>query len=873
VPDAKNIAVIAVHGVGHHEPFASARAIADLLLRTPRDRSPDYTSFTETEIQIATRAVDDTPDATDATPASPLLAVSERSAHPRIQDDPFGPDHLLMSHQLNGYRPAQQDGLYETIRIEGRHLGPAATAADSRGSQHAGGSNVDAQIHVYEMYWSDISRIGSSIFGIFGAFYQLVIHLPYIGRSTIEFARPRDASRNGSWALLATAYTWAMRALTLAAPVLNMVMAALATSLLVRHLPVSAEPLVARSVLVVVAVVATLVSMYRIQVRWGWLGLALPLVAGGLVALLATKIPIASSRALLVFEWWALMSLPLFGVLSVFQKNRPGALLSGAVIYLITTILLAWHATAAAAGVTRLVLPVLEWQYLALDLSWAVFGLSFLVVVVAGVWLSRGGRPRDAATEDQTVATRQAIFTGRFALALPAIAFSVMTLLVWGLLITAESKATFENEPAYAPEFRYPSLLAHLSDTVADSTKTCAFVRGGTGSDSTLHCAPGYFIQTFAGVIDTPYGLVSAALIAVGGIVLLLMLGPILLTELQSPPTPPEKSERDGFDRRSRRLGVWLDSSFRSGRVVGETLGVACIIAFLGLLTVMPGPLSNVLGGISGFRIAGLHPFGIGFLTYGNLIIGSGASTLGVLAVFHWLSGAGAGIRPALGIAADVDNYLRELPRDRTPRARMAERYASLLRYVCDWRADSSDARSGYDAVIVVAHSQGTVITADLLRYLKTEKTRRRTGAAFEPRLDRLVDGAENHLPITFFTMGSPLRQLYARRFPHLYGWVGGAGPNLDAVGADLSSLLGVRRWINVFRSADYVGRTVWAPDAQNASAYDPFQPLHDAPTSRDTCIGPGAHTHYWDETADYVAERLDALICESVGLAKASAR
>jgi hypothetical protein len=121
--------------------------------------------------------------------------------------------------------------------------------------------------------------------------------------------------------------------------------------------------------------------------------------------------------------------------------------------------------------------------------------------------------------------------------------------------------------------------------------------------------------------------------------------------------------------------------------------------------------------------------------------------------------------------------------------------------------------------------------------------------------------------------MGSPLRQLYARRFPHLYGWVSGAGPNVGAAGADLSSLLGVRRWINIFRSADYVGRTVWAPDAQNASAYDPFQPLRDAPTSGELCIGPGAHTHYWDETADYVGERLDVLIRESVGLVAASAR
>jgi hypothetical protein len=69
----------------------------------------------------------------------------------------------------------------------------------------------------------------------------------------------------------------------------------------------------------------------------------------------------------------------------------------------------------------------------------------------------------------------------------------------------------------------------------------------------------------------------------------------------------------------------------------------------------------------------------------------------------------------------------------------------------------------GYDAILIVAHSQGTVITADLLRFLQRE-TKRET----DPALDRLVNG---NLPIYFFTMGCPLRQLYGISFPHLYNW------------------------------------------------------------------------------------------------------
>jgi hypothetical protein len=35
--------------------------------------------------------------------------------------------------------------------------------------------------------------------------------------------------------------------------------------------------------------------------------------------------------------------------------------------------------------------------------------------------------------------------------------------------------------------------------------------------------------------------------------------------------------------------------------------------------------------------------------------------------------------------------------------------------------------------------------------------------------------------------------------------------------------------------------------------------------TRREACIGPGAHTHYWDDTAPDVAAFLDDLIAEAV--------
>ena len=125
--------------------------------------------------------------------------------------------------------------------------------------------------------------------------------------------------------------------------------------------------------------------------------------------------------------------------------------------------------------------------------------------------------------------------------------------------------------------------------------------------------------------------------------------------------------------------------------------------------------------------------------------------------------------------------------------------------------------------MIIVAHSQGSAITADLLRFLKYE---------------------DIPLPANvflLFTMGCPLRQLYSERFPQLYDWAGRPEP----------SDLRVHRWVNAYRTGDYVGRALWEPAAPPGNA-------------EDVCIGGGAHTHYWDGTSDAIGARLDALVVEA---------
>jgi hypothetical protein len=154
--------------------------------------------------------------------------------------------------------------------------------------------------------------------------------------------------------------------------------------------------------------------------------------------------------------------------------------------------------------------------------------------------------------------------------------------------------------------------------------------------------------------------------------------------------------------------------------------------------------------------------------------------------------------------------------------------------------------------VVIVSHSQGTVITADLLRYLAYRG--RRGGDNRAAVLGQWLEEIEVHL----FTAGSPLRQLYAARFPDLYRWVLD-GPELRELGVD--------KWTNVFTAGDYVGRWIWQPKPEGAQRepafYEPGAVALDDPPRKEICIGSGAHTHYFDPDpgSDVVARCIDELI------------
>ncbi len=71
----------------------------------------------------------------------------------------------------------------------------------------------------------------------------------------------------------------------------------------------------------------------------------------------------------------------------------------------------------------------------------------------------------------------------------------------------------------------------------------------------------------------------------------------------------------------------------------------------------------------------------------------------------------------------------------------------SMLRHLCTWR-DERDGKP-YDALSIIAHSQSTMVTADLLRFIRRSDVK-------DPELERLLTGDKKlKLPVYFFTMGA----------------------------------------------------------------------------------------------------------------------
>jgi hypothetical protein len=451
-------------------------------------------------------------------------------------------------------------------------------------------------------------------------------------------------------------------------------------------------------------------------------------------------------------------------------------------------------------------LNVTEWLLAAELLAWAAFVLVQIAAVLLGGWLGRG---RDAAT-------RASLHTSRLALIGSSSLFVVLSLVLW-------------------------SVVSYVASRALDGLLYLPIVFGSG------YRSPEIFleerVQTL-GAFFTPlifgFALVFAAA--------LLVLLPSLLEEISPSVNVDARGARPGAAEWARRLGNWLSAGVRRlgtafsyllplGAVAGSVLYLAFVLRTFTLTMGVGGELTLWIVDV-------LDLFEGETLVAAGKWLAGGVLTLAALgARFTQTFGR---LRVAIDAVLDIDNYFADPPNRRPPRARIFSRFASLLGYL---RA------AGYARVVIVSHSQGTVISADLLRHLHAQG-----------RLRGLV----GTMRLSLVTVGSPLRDLYAERFPLLYRWMGAREPVFARAGPAAADL-GAAEWVNACRSGDYVGRFIWTPSTDPALAGPRFGVAAVGADGRveaqragdrsEFCLGAGAHTHYFSNDASALAIEIERLV------------
>ncbi len=701
-------------------------------------------------------------------------------------------DYLLGRLELS-----QREALYESTRVSLRRR------ADDRA------------VDIFELYWADLSRLGEGGWRALSALYQLFFHLGTLAADVVDQVS-LSVGGGAAWRLLQRMHAWLAWLMKGPAALVQLSMLLLilfgATALVS---PDQQGQLLA-ALFAVGAVGSTAVAALAwlrgasLTARWAQL---LLLLAAALACSVAVVVALRAETELPKLHFGAsALAIAVLGAWLIERYSRVthGVRVLGHLLVAATVIGLCvdgralWpHVSTQAEWMLTAAFNIGEWLLAAILLVWAVYVAVQTAALVLGLWLGRG--------VDR--AARQSLDTARLAVVGSTALFAVLSLVLWSVISYVAGHQL--------QEFLYLPVI----------------FGGGYRSGEIFLDAR---IQTLGGFF-TPLVLAFAGLASA----ILLVLVPSLLEEMSPTANVDSRGRRREAVVWSERLGTWLGGglarlkrTFTTVVPPGAMVGGLLYLAFV----YQQFAFSANAAGESAKWVAG----GLDYLQ-GETLVAAGkwlaGGALTITALGSRFTRTFGRLRVALDAVLDIDNYFGDPPSRQPPRARIYSRYASLLVYLRD---------RGYARIVIVSHSQGTVISADLLRYLHVQR-----------RLPEIV-GA---VPITLVTVGSPLRDLYAEHFPLLYRWMGSSAAGFATAGPSASDI-GAVEWVNAFRSGDYVGRFMWAPPGH---AYRIAVVGADGRVEADRagdrtqfCLGVGAHTHYFSDDAVALAVEIDRLIAQS---------
>ncbi|RIX80821.1 hypothetical protein [Acidovorax cavernicola] len=837
----ERVAVIAIHGVADQKAGDTARAIASLMLNNPGKGATYRQADCDSHLlpvppltsMVQQRTGHPKKSAAKGTNAQKPYVPPVRKAMQQSKTSDFSADDWISTSETDDagvVRAAKGRGpltprelkrnhpdiafsdylLFKSQRAEPDHEAYEATRVRmTRDATGADGPSAQQQIDVHEMYWADLSRLPGSVARIVAELFTIVFRLSQLGRDAVDRAaeaagvnrkpRPPGAKRWACLASLQTALDWAFANL-----LANLFLQLLMVGLVIAGLGCLVQPELQPQVLShaellrrVLAVGVPVVGLWWYSYE-GAPGVSGRVAVGayGVLAgwLLWTQVP---AHWVVGVAWVAVLAALSDRALRIARDRFPAARTWGlALMALIVAALLVHVAiNASAAGGTddlrhwvRAGMRVVEYLLLGVVAWWGVAGVLLIAWLLAGYMVP-----------GKDEATRASIATGRLGLFVSVAAFVALSMAFWAVLTNLVELGAKNVD--YAPFW---------------------FGKGIYWADGANFLHNRYEKSTQAFALTA--GLTLSLLVY-----LVAVLVPSLLAELKV-----------AFGT-SQRLGHWLGAGYRRLDRFVTFLTTASVIAACAVAVLLVLAQCGVsLGG----RIENAHEWVARLSQSGLKPLIFSAATLGaaVMLLGGFLSRTVPGLRMPLDVALDVDGHFREFPRRAIPRARIFSRYVSLLEHV---------AAQGYDRIVIVAHSQGTVISTELLRYLQF-----RAAQNVDARVTQLW-AALNRSRLLLLTAGCPLRQLYAARFPHLYGWVTAEDAN---GGGPSAAKVGVARWVNLYTAGDYVGRWLWGADDKG---YTPDQapPAWRTEAEHEECLGLGAHTHYFDLDQAHVARWIDWMV------------
>lgn len=822
---APKVAVVAVHGIADQRRGDTGQAVALQLAAASGGTLQAY------ELPLHVPALDPAVAYTRWQPAGwwqrgwKALRQSWRSD---FLDDTLGgaPGSSPVGNWAAAPHPAADVG----VRFTDYLLAKAAGAREAPGGspatvpvQQVRGPHLQAD--VFEMHWADLSRLPGSVARIVAELFTLMFHLSRLGIDALSLA---DAlAPGGELRLLRRlqrlADWWFTRVLALLGLQLLVVALVLLPALWVE---LHRKGVAVTTAGALGAALAALL-VYRLRWRWRW---ALLLGVAASVGLLNLLLGVAG-HGLLMAAWLLLLSAAMLLFLGYCETRFRAVWGVGLALYAATlggiVAVTAQGGNSTALDWVQGCFTVMEALLLAHAVGWGFFALVLAATVALSEWVLLRGRLPGAGVAQTLVTARLGLFTSAGAfLVCQMVGFELAAWALKGLLVPQGYLAWWFDAP--------------LAGQAA------------------------LFLQQRADAHSGSFSMVAVVLLVLLGFVALVFL-PSVLREL-----------RLGQEPDATRLGRWLTHGYRAVETVVRGWGwpVALGAVLVGLLLLVKqadragwvlqaGPLAD---GLRQLQDAEVQAQAVSDRWLGKLVLLVAGGTAGLLALGKVAVRQLQAVRAPLDAVLDVDNHFREFPRAAISRVLIIERYVALLDHL---------RQQGYTRVVLVAHSQGTVITAELLRYIQ----QRPLLHGGQPTPPGQVDLEQLRLwlrrtDLRLLTMGCPLRQLYALRFPALYPWPVAplADPQHPGWRGPSPAELGVRHWSNLWGTGDYVGRWLWAAeegtgplplqvdDARYAGQGVQGEDAHGR-SWKDQALGADAHTHYFDLEQHQVAAELVALV------------